>query len=64
MHTYHYHNTKHLCITLGTAKMPAFRILVLWDVSLVGRLEDFKPANQQNNNAVETSHFAVNTLLI
>jgi hypothetical protein len=39
--------------------MPAFRILVFRDVSLVGRFEDFKPANQRNNNAVEISDFAV-----
>jgi hypothetical protein len=44
--------------------MPNFRILVLPDVSLLGRFEVFKPANQRNNNAVETSNFAVATFSI
>jgi hypothetical protein len=44
--------------------MRAFRILVLWDVSLVGRFEVFKPANQRNNNAVKTSNFTIADFLI
>jgi hypothetical protein len=43
--------------------MPTVRILVFQDNSVVGRFDDFKPANQQNNNAVETSNFAVATFL-
>jgi hypothetical protein len=39
--------------------MPTFRILVFQDVSLVGRLEVLKPANQQNSSHMETSNFAV-----
>jgi uncharacterized membrane protein len=39
--------------------MPTFRILVFQDVSLVGRLEVLKPANQQNSSCMETSNFAV-----
>ena len=31
---------------------------------LGGRFEDFKPANQQNSNTVETSNFTVATFLI
>jgi hypothetical protein len=38
--------------------MPAFRILVFRDVSLVDGFEVFKSANQRNNNVVETSNFA------
>jgi hypothetical protein len=41
--------------------MPTFRIVVFRDVSLVGRFEVLKPANQRNNSAVETSSFAVDT---
>jgi hypothetical protein len=41
--------------------MPTFRILVFRGV---GRFGDFKPANQPNNNAVETSNFAVATFLV
>jgi hypothetical protein len=44
--------------------MFAFRILVFWDVSLVGRFEVFKPAKRRNNNAVEISNFAVATFII
>jgi hypothetical protein len=44
--------------------MPTFGILVFWDVLLVGRSEDFKNAKLGNNNTVETSNFAVDTLLI
>jgi hypothetical protein len=41
--------------------MPTFRILIFPDVVLVGRFEVFKPTNQRNNNAVETSNLAVAT---
>jgi hypothetical protein len=44
--------------------MPTFRILVFWDVSLVGPFEVFKRANQRNNNDVETSYFAFATFVI
>jgi len=44
--------------------MPTFRLLIFWDVSLVGRYEFFTPLNQRNNSAVETADFAVTTLLI
>jgi hypothetical protein len=44
--------------------MPTFRILVFRDVSLVGRFEVIEPANQRNNNAVETSNLAVDAFLI
>jgi hypothetical protein len=43
--------------------MPAFKILVFWDVSLFRKSEAFNPANLPNN-AVETSSFAVATFLI
>jgi hypothetical protein len=39
--------------------MPNFRMLVFQDVSLVGRSEVLKSANQQNNSSMETSNFAV-----
>jgi len=39
--------------------MPTFRVLVFQDVSLVGRLEVLKPANQQKSSSMETSNFAV-----
>ena len=38
--------------------MPIFRILVVRNVSLVGRFEGFRPDNQLNDNSVETSNFA------
>jgi hypothetical protein len=44
--------------------MPVLSILVLQDVSLVGRFQDFTPANQRNNNVVEASNFAVATFII
>jgi hypothetical protein len=44
--------------------MPAFRILVFRDVMLVGMFEVITHANQRNNNAVETSNFAVAAFLI
>jgi hypothetical protein len=44
--------------------MPTFRILIFGDVSLVGRYEFFKCANQRNKSAVETADFAVAALLI
>jgi hypothetical protein len=44
--------------------MSTVRILVFWDVSLVGKFEAFKFANQQNDSAVETSDFAVAAFLI
>jgi hypothetical protein len=34
-------------------------VLVFQDVPLVHSFEEFKPANQGKNNAVETSDFAV-----
>jgi hypothetical protein len=40
--------------------MPTFRILLFWDVLLLGI---FESANQQNNNIVETSNFTVATFL-
>jgi hypothetical protein len=43
--------------------MPTLRIVVFRDVLLVDRFQDFKPVNQQNNNAVETSNSAVTTFL-
>jgi hypothetical protein len=39
--------------------MPTFRILVFQDVSLIGRFEVLKPANQQNISSMKTSSFAV-----
>ena len=44
--------------------LPTFRILILRDVSLVGRYEFFTSANQRKNRPVETADFAVATLLI
>jgi hypothetical protein len=44
--------------------MPTFRIPVFRDVSLVGRFEVLKPADERNNNAVETSNFVVASFLI
>jgi hypothetical protein len=44
--------------------MLAFRILVFRDVSLIDRFGVFNPANQLNNNAVETSNFALAAFLI
>ena len=44
--------------------MSTVGILVFWDVSVVDRFEAFKAANQRNDSAVETSHFAVATFLI
>jgi hypothetical protein len=44
--------------------MPPYRTLVFRDILLVGRFEVFKPANQRNNNAVETSNIAVSTFLV
>jgi hypothetical protein len=65
MYMYHYHKTNMYAYdeVLQILKSTC-RILVFWDVSLVGRIEDFKPANQRNNNAVKTSNFAVATFLI
>jgi hypothetical protein len=40
--------------------MPTFRILLFWDVLLLGIIES---ANQQNNIIVETSNFRVATFL-
>jgi hypothetical protein len=62
---YHCHNTKNVCVPLGTANINApFRILVLKEVSLVGMYEVFIPANQENNNTAETLNFPVATFLI
>jgi hypothetical protein len=46
--------------------MPTFRILVLRDISLVGRFvkKNKKPALQLNINAVETTCIAAATFLI
>jgi hypothetical protein len=44
--------------------MSALTIPVFRNVSLVNRIEVFNPANQQHNNAIETSNFATSTLLI
>jgi hypothetical protein len=65
MYAYHCHNTKHVGLPLGTANiMATLRILVFRDVLLVGRFAVFKLANQRNNNAMETSNFAVSPFLI
>jgi hypothetical protein len=34
-----------------------FRIVIFWDVLLVGRFQVFERANQRNSNAVETLKF-------
>jgi len=39
--------------------MPAFRTTVFQADSLVGRFQVFKPANQENNDTVDISHFTV-----
>jgi len=44
--------------------IPAFRILVFQDALLAGRFKVFRPANQQNSNAVESSNFTVPAFLI
>lgn len=55
MYSYHYI----LLILMSTVG-----ILDFWDVSVVDRFEAFKAANQRNDSAVESSHFAVATFLI
>jgi hypothetical protein len=50
---YAYYKVLKILITLST-----LTILVFQDVSLVSGFEVFIPANQQNNNAVETLNFA------
>jgi len=49
---YHFHDTKHACLTLGTANINA-----IWQDT------DYQDVSW-NNNAVETSNFAVATFLI
>jgi hypothetical protein len=39
--------------------MPPFRTMVFQADSLVGRFQVFKPANQENNNNVDISHFTL-----
>jgi hypothetical protein len=45
-------------------EMSTFRMVVFWDIPLVNRFEVFKPVTQRNNNALETTDFAVSTFLI
>jgi len=49
---YTYHNLLQIL-------MPTFRSMVFEADSLVGRFQVFKPANQENNNTVDISHFTV-----
>jgi hypothetical protein len=44
--------------------MPTFQTPVCQDALPVGSSEVFQPANQRNNNPVETSNFAFATLLM
>jgi hypothetical protein len=43
--------------------MPTFRIPIFQDVSPVYTFEVFEPTHQQNDDAAETSNFAVATFL-
>ena len=64
-YAYQYHNTKHTHVPLDTENLtPTFRILVCWDISLVGKFKVFRLAHQCNNHAVEPIYFAVATFLI
>ena len=63
---YHYHNTKHIYVPLGVENINSAHFA---DTGLPGyfvgwRVPSSKPANQRNNSTVETSNFAVATLLM